>query len=232
MPTRSYQEILDRHRGPYSLMIWRTEGAGKSLRITKQIEKTADPEMDAMMYLGDPRDSVTSIDLWSDGEGAFVTTFTKGDANFDAVAARAAYDAGDKASRLPPRRKEEPCQDTDESEKASPTTSASPGSRPEASGSATPRTTMKRAAAPTTSASSTPGTTARGGKYRYLKDAEAKLGTTPALVLATFKRLGAATVAEVAAAIESSLTTDDPKALVASHATRLKAAGLLEKEAA
>lgn len=65
-----------------------------------------------------------------------------------------------------------------------------------------------------------------------MRDADARLGTTPALVLATFKRLGAATVAEVAAAIESSLTTDDPKGLVASHATRLKAAGLLEKETA
>jgi hypothetical protein len=72
----------------------------------------------------------------------------------------------------------------------------------------------------------------RGGHYRFVKDADEKLGTTPALVLATFKSLGRATVAEVAAAIESSLTTADAKALVASHATRLKAAGLLEKEAA
>lgn len=241
MPTRSFQEILDRHRGPYSLMVWRTEGAGKALRITKQIEKTADPEQDAMMYLGDPRDFVTSVDLWSEGEGAFVTTFTKGDASFDAAAARAAYDAGDKASRLPPRRQEETCPTTtDESAKASPPSSSSKAIRPPASRSATPTTTTSPKAVQTPGASSAstaspkPATSgsSRGGKYVFVKDSEAKLGTTPALVLETFKRLGAATVAEVAAAIESSLTTDDPKGLVASHATRLKAAGLLEKEAA
>jgi hypothetical protein len=109
-----------------------------------------------------------------------------------------------------------------------------------ATSSATPRTTTRTSsasaapssrpagrtpAAPTPAASST-----RGGRYTFLKDADARLGTTPALVLATFKALGAATVAEVAAAIESSLTTADAKGLVASHATRLKAAGLLGKE--
>ena len=80
MPTRSFAEIFRRHRGPYSLIVWRTFKQGDKVTITKkELERSADPEADAKMFLTDPRDCVTSVDVWSEKEEQFVTTVRRED---------------------------------------------------------------------------------------------------------------------------------------------------------
>src|SRR5579859_7177732 len=84
MPTRDFSEILTRHRGPYSLICWRTVNGPKNLPVIEKtvIEhtKVEDPIAEALLLVGDPRDNVTSVDLWSEHEQAFVTTVRAEDA--------------------------------------------------------------------------------------------------------------------------------------------------------
>jgi hypothetical protein len=222
--TRSFQEIIDRHRGPYLLcagmrnkkgepvsawlktagprcpQVWTNEDRDDKERdLVHVVVDDEDVVAECLGFLRDPLEGIENVCIFSKHEQQFVTTFRREDVNYKENLDGAAVPEVREADAV-----------------------RAGGVEPLAP---VPPVRVHRVPQPG-------APSPRGGRYRFVKDAAEKLGTTPRLVLEEFKRRGAATVAEVAAALESSLTTEDPKALVASHATRLKAAGLLEKEAA
>jgi hypothetical protein len=68
-------EILNNHRGPYRLMVTRPfvtkPGFFRSEWLTGEIDRD-DVESEARALLGDPRDTIHSVHIWSVREQQFV----------------------------------------------------------------------------------------------------------------------------------------------------------------
>lgn len=73
------EPFYTRHHGPYQLQISRTDLAsdtGFKVSILPGEVAGSDAESEAMALLSDPRDTITSVSVWSIPESQHVTTFT------------------------------------------------------------------------------------------------------------------------------------------------------------
>lgn len=79
-----YKAALARHRGPFTLVVWRPVPKTPENRMGLQCErvKTDDPVDDMAMLLGDPRDTVTCVDVWSHAEQQYATQGRRRDFGF------------------------------------------------------------------------------------------------------------------------------------------------------
>lgn len=82
MPTSSYREIYDRHRGPFSLLLTR-EVAGKKGQVAQQGDHLKGPmsaeeaHEEACLLVNDPRENIVQIHVYSDSENQFCGAFYK-----------------------------------------------------------------------------------------------------------------------------------------------------------
>lgn len=226
-----YAQILERHRGPFLFCILRAAatkknaGAVESEWLKTPTEKE-DVVEEALALLEDPRDGIVNVGLWSEGEQAFVTTFRREDASYireqEARTGRVpdlgnplhvAPDAGGGAV-VPPASDGDGRGDLP----------GGPGDADE--GDAPDPQDAGRGHAP---AAAKPA--ARGSSYRVAAGAKDPAVRENAMAIwRAFKARGRATVAEVVEDVRPAVAVDDLKALVASYATKFKAAGLLVKE--
>lgn len=75
------QDVLDRHRGPYTFQLYRPAskpGFHTSEWVPGVVSKDDVIEL-ATMHLTDPRDTVEDIGVWSQTEGQFVTVIRRKD---------------------------------------------------------------------------------------------------------------------------------------------------------
>ena len=113
MPTRSFEEIFERHRGPYTLCAggfknakgdycsrWLKRKGGKLAWADPGDDNGALEKIDSedvvgecLGYLGDPQEPIGCITVYSVPEQSFVTTFRREDVSYDQAAARAAFEA-------------------------------------------------------------------------------------------------------------------------------------------
>lgn len=66
--------FLGNHRGPFQLVLTRP-GKGAGFHTTEWLRTESDVdevESEARAFLADPRDTITSVDVWSDSEQLFV----------------------------------------------------------------------------------------------------------------------------------------------------------------
>jgi hypothetical protein len=81
MSTRSYREIYDRHRGPFSLLLTREEmKKGREEQVTEKVKgpfSAEEAHEEAVMLVNDTRDNVLQVHVFSDGEGQFCGAFYK-----------------------------------------------------------------------------------------------------------------------------------------------------------
>lgn len=72
--------FLDNHRGPFRLIVTRPfvtkKGFYRSEWLSGSIERE-DVESDARALLTDPRDTITSVYVWSEGEDCFIGGYSK-----------------------------------------------------------------------------------------------------------------------------------------------------------
>lgn len=219
MPTRSFQEIFDRHRGPYCLL-GGGPGKGPKDKPTSAWLKSAGPRFHDV-WTNEPRDdkdrplshltfsgdgaleralvalkdnAFDSVSIWSDTEQQFVTTVTRRDLPKEWEPHLPLPTTT--PQELPP----DPEDDAREAAKAANPTKL-PGDR---------------------------FPSVRGRRLVPTAEEPKDLGPALRSVYDKIKELGAATVAEVVAA----MGPDANKDAIASHASRLKKLGLIQEEAA
>jgi hypothetical protein len=242
MPTTDYMAIFGRHRGPYTLCVLRPGGkSGRTQFLSGRIIKGEDVIAESLALIRDPRDGITNVSVWSETEQQFVTTFRREDANYEANLSRAARAGRYNAEpRIEDDRDPAPADDGPRDQDP-----VAVDAGDERGGAAVPREPPahgggRRASVPGPAVAAAvvdllnnkPAARRAGTVYAVVDGADpGKLGTSAQRIWESFKRKGRATVDDVAAEVDDLATgKTSPKALVASYATKFKAAGWLAKE--
>jgi hypothetical protein len=80
--------FFERHQGPFQLVVYRpgtrkTQGVSGGLLHTREVLSGSvagdEVEEEALSLMGDPRDTIDMVEVWSEMEQQHVMTYRKGD---------------------------------------------------------------------------------------------------------------------------------------------------------